>query len=46
MLFDFYRVVYFDDDNKMRLRADMISQIAYRNYFQALDAFIDRIVRE
>ena len=36
---------YFDDDNDMKLRADLLGSIAYENYGEAVDAFNERVGR-
>lgn len=37
---------FFDDDNTMKLRADMLGSIAYKSYIDALDDYQVRITRE
>lgn len=37
---------FFDDDNEMRLRADLLGSIAYKSYLDALEDYDQRISRE
>ena len=36
---------YFGDDNQMKLRADMLSSIAYKSYIDALEDYEERLTR-
>ena len=37
---------FYDDDNAMKLRADLLGSIAYKSYSDALEAFNERVIRQ